>query len=128
MPYPQSLLWVRGSANGWCKLLELNLGLIHTHGVYVIWHGGFPSRVLKVGYGDIATELADRCRDHRILAYMKYGALFVTWASVGASDAAGVARHLADTLRPLVEDRAAAADVPPIAANVPFPATTSRPG
>lgn len=114
-----SLIWVKTSSSRWCKLVEVNLALVRTYGVYVIWHGGYPSRVVKVGHGDIATELAACREDPRVMSYAKEGALFVTWAAVAASSAAGVDLHLADSLRPLIEEPAAL-NVAAIAANSPF--------
>lgn len=114
-----SLIWAKTSSSRWCKLLEVNLGLVRSYGVYVIWHGGYPSRVVKVGHGDIATELAACREDPRVTAYAKDGELYVTWAAVAASSAAGVDLHLADILRPLLEEPPAS-DVLAIAANAPF--------
>lgn len=117
---PKALKWAKTSENRWCKLREIELAFIKAKGVYVVWHGGFPTRVVKVGHGTIAEELAASRRDPRVTDYAKDGTLFVTWASADASDAAGIARHLAEILRPLVADPAADADAAPIAANSPF--------
>jgi len=103
---------------GWHKLLELDLAAISGYGVYVIWHGGFPGRTVKVWHGDIKRQLTVCRRDERVGAFGEFGPLFVTWAIADASGAAGMARHLADTLRPLIED--GAADVHRIVANSPF--------
>ena len=48
----------------------------------------------------------------------KLGALYVTWASVQASQIDGVERYLANTWNPLVGD--AHPDVNPIAVNSPW--------
>lgn len=116
---PQALSWVKTPGNRWCKLRELDLDVIRGEGVYVIWHGGFPTRVVRVGHGEIARELAACRRDPRVTDYAKEGPLFVTWAAAAASDGAGIARHLADILHPLVEDHAGA-NVVAIAADSPF--------
>ena len=112
-------MWAKRSRDSWCRLLELDFRLIDTYGVYVIWDGGVPSRVLRVGHGDIATELRACCADKRLTAHLKDGPLFVTWAAAAASDAAGIHRHLEDSLRPLVEEPLAASVVP-IVARAPF--------
>jgi len=113
------LIWAKRTQQDWCKLFELHLDLIRTYGVYVLWHSGQPSRVVRVGHGDIATELKACCDDRRVILYLADGPLFVTWAAADASDAAGIHLYLADTLRPLIEDRAASSVVA-IAARSPF--------
>jgi len=99
------LSWVKRSNQSWHKLLELDLpSLDATHGVYVIWHGGFPSRVVRVGFGDLGEQLRACCVDVRVMDFQRYGPLFVTWAAAAPAGAAGIRRHLADRLRPLIED------------------------
>lgn len=112
------LLWSKCSRNTWCKLFEIDLESLAATGVYVIWHGGYPSRVVHVGYGDIASEFAQRRRDPEVLAYVTQGPLFVTWAAADPSSVQGIARHLAEILHPRVASPAS--DVPPVAANSPF--------
>jgi hypothetical protein len=47
--------WVKCQANNWCPFETVTLDSISkTIGVYVIWHEGNPSRVVRVGQGDIA--------------------------------------------------------------------------
>jgi hypothetical protein len=114
------LSWIKRSNQSWHKLLELDFApLAATHGVYVIWHGGFPSRVVRVGYGDLAEELRACCADARVLDFQRYGALYVTWAAAAPAGAAGIRRHLADRLRPLIED-ADDPQVAALAASAPF--------
>lgn len=99
-----SLIWAKRSRDSWCRLLDLDFRLIDTYGVYVIWDGGLPSRVLRVGHGDISFELRACCADKRLMAHLKDGPLFVTWAGAPASDAAGIHRYLEETLHPLIAD------------------------
>lgn len=114
-----NLMWVKRAASGWCQLLELDLALIRTYGVYVVWHGGFPCRTVRVGHGDIAHEL-QACRDDtRVLDFLKDGPLLITWAAADAFVAPGIHRYLEDNLRPLIEDRVAARVVS-IPARAPF--------
>lgn len=116
---PVSLIWAKRARDSWCRLLELDFRLIDTYGVYVIWDGGVPSRVVRVGHGDIATELRACCADKRVMAHLKDGPLFVTWAAAPAADAPGIHRHLADTLRPLIVEPLGAG-VAAIAVRSPF--------
>lgn len=113
-----NLMWVK-RASGWCQLLQLELALMKTYGVYVIWQGGFPSRTVRVGHGDIARELQACREDARVLDYLKDGPLLVTWAAADAFVAPGIRRYLEDELRPLIEDRVAARVVA-IPARSPF--------
>lgn len=114
------LSWIKRSNQSWHKLLELDFASIAgTHGVYVVWHGGFPSRVVQVGCGDLGEELRACGSDARVLDCQRYGPLFVTWAAVAPAGAAGVRRHVADRLRPLIED-SGDPQVVALAANAPF--------
>jgi hypothetical protein len=113
------LLWAKRSNNTWFKLLEVDLAAIADYGVFVIWHGGYPSRTVCVGHGAIAAELARRCTERSVTSFLEYGPLYVTWAAADADDAAGIHRHLVDRLRPLIVD-AAAFHALPLAANSPF--------
>lgn len=116
---PLPLIWAKRGRDSWCRLLELDFRLIDTYGVYVIWDGGLPSRVLRVGHGDIASELRACCADRRLTAHLKDGPLFVTWAAAPAADAAGIHRYLEESLRPLIAD-SFAAGVSAIAVRAPF--------
>lgn len=113
------LFWAKRSNQSWHKLLETDVDAIAAHGVYVLWHGGFPSRVVRVGCGDLREELRACCNDPRVMSFQRYGTLFVTWAAVAPAGAAGVRRHLADRLRPLVED-SVDPQVVALAASAPF--------
>lgn len=113
--------WIKcGDDHHWCSLENLNLSNISDFGVYIIWHEGNPSRVVRVGQGDIADRLEAHRKNPTILAYRKYGTLRVTWAAVPVGQRDGVERYLADQWTPLVGD--AFPDVDPIAVNSPFAA------
>ena len=112
--------WIKcGDGNSWCPLETLNLDSVgDASGVYIIWHGGNPSRVVYVGQGNIVDRLKSHRNDARILAYRKSGTLMVTWASVAWNFRDGVERYLADQLHPLVGD--AHPNVLGIAVNSPW--------
>jgi hypothetical protein len=92
-------------------------------GVYLIWHAGGieqPGRYVKVGQGkqgNVGARLSAHKADSVILAYKRFGELYVTWASVPADQVDGVERFLGDHLKPLIGDRFP--DVFPIAVNLP---------
>ena len=98
------LKWAKCEHGTWCALQSVDLRKIKTTGVYVIWHGGAPGRVVCVGHGDIASQLRDCLNDASVLAYQMMGTLFVTWASVSSSQREGVARYLTDMWHPLLGD------------------------
>lgn len=113
-----NLQWITcGDDHHWCNLMTVKLANVTANGVYIIWHGGNPSKVVRVGQGDIAARLAAHRKDAAILKYEPKG-LFVTWAAVPAAQQDGVERYLADQWSPLVGD--AFPDVHPIAVNSPF--------
>jgi hypothetical protein len=99
-----SLSWISKSTAGrWLPLKTVNLDGVTAQGVYMIWHGGNPSRVVRVGQGDIPQRLKAHRLDPAILDYERFG-LYVTWAAVPVAQRDGVERFLANAWRPLVGD------------------------
>lgn len=115
-----SLSWVKCRGDVWCGLRHVDLGPIDARGVYIIWHGGNPGRVVRVGKGDIASAVTAERTDPDVLAYLADGELYVTWASVPAHQIDGVHRYLSAEWRPLIEDPVL--DVAPLPASAPFAA------
>lgn len=108
--------WIKSRAGFWLDLQTVDLTDVTTFGVYVIWHRGNPSQVVRVGQGNVADRLTAHKSDPDILAYAERG-LSVTWAAVLVSQADGVERFLANQYSPLVGDRHPA--VAPIVVNLP---------
>ncbi len=102
----------------WCRLLEADLGhgRFNTEGVYIVWAGSKPSPVLRVGYGRIEDGLAAARRDPAILAHELKG-LYATWARVPAPQQPGVARYVAETLKPELPPDTG--DAEPVEVNLP---------
>ena len=92
-------------------------------GIYLIWHEGVPSRVVKIGRGNIAERLSELQRDPEILAYSRKGKLRVTWASAPAAQLEGILHHLKEKWRPPV--LTLYAEVEAIEANSPWTETAS---
>jgi hypothetical protein len=109
--------WIKCKSGDWCQLNTVNLSQVSAYGVYIIWHGGNPSRVVYVGQGDIAVRLAAHRTKDAIQSYSKH-TLFVTWAAVDAANRDGVERYLADQWSLLVGDAHPVAA--PIAVNSPW--------
>lgn len=112
------LRWVKSTSGTWLPFQTFNISVVKAFGVYIIWHGGRPGRVVYVGQGDIKARLLAHRNTSKITQYAAYGRLRVTWASVRAAQADGVERYLADKWHPLVGD--AHPDVLPIAVNSPW--------
>lgn len=93
--------WIRNEARDWCALETLRLASVYCTGVYIVWYEGTPGRVVCLGQGDIAVELARILRDESLMRFKSRGRLLVTWASVSPSRIDGVTRHLAETWPPL---------------------------
>lgn len=111
--------WIRCGDDGhYCSFEKLDLSTVKTHGIYVIWHKGNPSRPVRIGQGDVAKRLAAHRLDEEVMACRKFGALRVTWAAVSAAQRDGVEAYLADQYPPLIGD--AFPDVAPIAVNSPW--------
>jgi hypothetical protein len=113
-----TLTWIKLTTGHWCQLETVDLSRVKTSGVYIIWHGGNPSRVVRVGQGDIADRLGVHRLDVDVLKYRPNGTLFVTWASVPGSLLDGAERFLAEHWKPLIGARFPA--VAPVAVNQPF--------
>lgn len=113
-----NLTWKTCGDDGhWCNLKLLKLEKISDVGVYIIWHSGDPSRVVRIGQGNISERLSEHRNNPDIT---KYGELFVTWAVAGVNSLDGIERYLADEWKPLVGD--AFPDASPIEVNSPFAA------
>lgn len=112
------LHWYKSKADTWLELAKVNLEGETDFGVYIIWHAGNPSRVVRVGQGDVAARLIAHRNDSAITNYAKVGTLLVTWAVVPPRLVDGVERYLAEYWKPLVGDRFP--NVTPIAVNSPF--------
>jgi tricorn protease-like protein len=110
-----NLTWIKLTNGNWCPFRTVNLSSVVTKGVYMIWYSGNPSRVVRVGKGDIAARIAAHRNDPQITVYTD---LFVTWAAVPTAQMDGVERYLADMWSPLVGD--AFPDAVPLAVNSPW--------
>jgi hypothetical protein len=125
LPFLDEVRWITCKGDGgqgtqWCPLETVDLESIGViAGVYIIWHEGNPSRVVRVGQGaPIKDRLGAHRLDREITAYGQIGKLRVTWAAVPASQRDGVERYLADKWKPLVGD--AFPNAVPIAVNSPW--------
>ena len=114
--------WYKCGKDGhYCNLETLDLDTVTETGVYIIWHTGDPSRVVRLGQGKVTDRLAAHRKDQKVLAHKKGGAeLRVTWAALPAHQMDGVERYLANTWPPLIGD--AFPDVEPLEVNSPFAA------
>jgi len=118
------LSWIKcDGGNNWCDFELVDLTDVTAKGVYIIWHHGDPSRVVRIGQGDIAFRLGEHRSDRQILGYMSKGKLRVTWAAVSAAQRDGVEAYLSDVLPPLIGD--VIPDAEPIAVNSPWGSCTT---
>jgi hypothetical protein len=111
------LRWAKAK-DGWLPLALPWPSVVDTVGVYVIWHEGNPSRVVRIGHGRISECLHYHQEDPEVLAYSGFGTLRVTWAAVPPDQMEGVERYLVEHWKPLVVDRPP--KVLPIAVNSSF--------
>ena len=114
-----TLDWITcGGDDHWCALERVALDNVAVVGVYLIWHEGMPSRVVKIGRGRVAERLAELQQDPEILSYRSRGILRVTWASAPASRLEGIVRYLVEKWRPPV--LTLYAETEPIEVNAPW--------
>jgi len=95
--------WMRGEGQKWCALADLTPLETAGLGVYIVWYAGNPGRVVCVGQGRIADELARLRADDEVIGFAANGPLLVTWAPVSDKRLDGIERYLADTWPPLLD-------------------------
>jgi len=113
--------WIATDTTG--ALLELqrvNLRVVQTTGVYLIWQAGSPPRTIRLGQGDIADRLSEHKNNPLISAHGAVRPLYVSWATLPASALDGVECYLARRLSPVVGDRFP--NCPEIAVDLPWAA------
>jgi hypothetical protein len=109
--------WRRCESHKWHTLEGLSLSRIVDVGVYIVWYSGTPGRVVCVGQGSVAKELARVRTNEEVLRFAARGPLLVTWAPVSARRIDGVTRYLTEAWPPLIDQPHA--DVPSIEVNSP---------
>ena len=108
--------WVKNNQNNeWFDFLRLNLDapyFIGKRGVYVIWYIGSPSKVVRVGSGNIAERLKEHRSNIEITKFSSFGPLKVSWVVANGfplidrdDQLLGVERFLAEKYSPLIGDR-----------------------
>lgn len=104
--------WVRNKRGKFPRLYHLDTvaeGLGGYSGVYVIWHSGVKPQWVYVGRaGDIGAALDGVFDNDDIMEYEKNGGLYVTWSPIRQERQNGVVKFLTETLKPVVENPAAA--------------------
>ncbi len=116
------LEWNKCKAGTWCALSELDLDHEHfddMEGVYIIWYGEQNPVALRIGEGYIRDCLAKDRNIKEIFANRGQHELYVTWAKIGSEFRSGVARYIAEAVKPIL-----ATDCPSVAAievNLPAP-------
>jgi hypothetical protein len=110
--------WRRSDRRNWWTLNELKLSDVFDTGVYIVWYRGNPGRVVCVGQGAIAQELARLRANEEVTRFGAHSPLLVTWAPVSPGRIDGVERYITDTWPPLVDGPHP--DVSPIEVNSPW--------
>lgn len=111
--------WYKSADGSWCRLDELEPGLLYGYGVFVVWrngNGAAVSAVLYVGRGSLKDEIL-KCR--RDPLFHQSAKLYVTWAAISAQLIEPIAAYLYHRLRPLWGDAIPSA-VPPMPVTVPI--------
>jgi len=63
------LSWSKSDDVRWFELESVDLSNVHITGVYIIWHAGQASKVVRIGGGDIAARLLAHRSDGAISGY-----------------------------------------------------------
>ena len=102
-PLKLSVKWAKYRKQGWCKLNTLNLELVRSNGIFIIWKPQDRNNVIRIGQGHIASEL-QKLRNNASVA--KFGNdLLVTWASIQQQYRDGVERYLYEQYSPVSVER-----------------------
>lgn len=112
--------WCRSARGTWPKLDRIALSGVSGDGVFMIWLGEHPLRMLGIGYGDLAQCFARMREDRILMSYARCGALYATWARVPEPEVDGVLAYLGDYWNPLLDSQIP--DVAPRSINMPFEA------
>ena len=106
--------WVKNDQNNeWFDFLRLDVNspyFIGKRGVYAIWYVGNPSKIIKVGSGNIGERLREHKLNTEITKFSSFGQLKVTWAITDGinfreNQILGVECFLANTYTPLIGER-----------------------
>ena len=97
------LEWIKCKGSIWCELFKVDTShrlLRRMDGVYLVWAiSDGKISVLKVGCGNIASEIDKLKSDLAMKAFANHGA-FVTWAEAPNSKHQGICYHLSRSLSP----------------------------
>jgi len=103
-----TLNWIGSRGGGWYPL-HSDFSKVFVSGVYLIWHNSSAAhagRFIKIGQGktsNVGCRLSELQKDPAVLAYQRYGDLYVSWAVVLVHQIDGVERYLGEHLKPLIE-------------------------
>jgi hypothetical protein len=123
MPY---LHWAKGPGSNFLPFETADLSSAPRIGVYaLIVVGSLDYQTLKVGFGDVATQIAADRMNQQILAFRQTAELQVTWAETTREQMTGIARHLSDALKPRII--MPGLSDPPIEMNVPGSSVILKP-
>lgn len=97
--------WFRCKGNVWCDLFKLDLKNEYVktiEGVFVLWTGDVPKKVLKIGSGNISRELLKLRNDFSIRAFQHLG-VKVSWAHISPIQRNGALVYLYNELIPSMQ-------------------------
>ncbi len=116
------LLWYKCKGDIWCDLFKVDLdhpSIRNTTGIYIVWYEqGSSRKVLRVGMGNIFTEINKLQKDLTYKAFAAHG-VSVTWADAPIMKRAGVATYFINTLSPAILGDAIPRSIP-IKENLPW--------
>jgi hypothetical protein len=97
--------WLRCKGNVWCDLYKLDLKNEYVktiEGVFVVWTGDIPKKVLRVGTGNISRELFKIKNEFTIRAFQHLG-VKVSWAQISPMSRNGALVYLYRELLPSMQ-------------------------
>lgn len=97
--------WFKCRGNVWCDLFKLDLSNDYVktiNGIFIIWTGDIPRKVLRIGSGNISRELSAIRREISFKAFQHHG-LKVSWAEISALQRNGALAYMYNELLPTMQ-------------------------
>lgn len=115
--------WKKCQGGVWCDLYKLNLDheyFSKLNGVFIVWYEKKGQNiVLKVGAGNIVSELKKIMNDLALKAFAEHG-LHVSWADVSKIQQPGTLKYLIQSLTPKMQDNSKAPKAIPMKIAYPW--------
>lgn len=98
--------WYKCEGDIWCDLEKVDAAnklFNQLDGVYVIWIGSLNRTVLRIGHGNIRSQISANKNDLAVRAFSHLG-VYITWCKVSENNQKGIHAYLSKTMFPKIMD------------------------